>query len=424
MQQKQPYFYFIVLTVLPVLVLATFFPDRLVREPAEIERLYSVAGADVVVFAQRDCPHCRAFKKFALSRGWAVEYYDIAEEHSREIFRKLRERVPNLAFSTPTIVVNGYIFQGYDDEENIGARLAQTLNACRESPEGCLPFTYLLERRSDGQSRVIASGAFCSLEEPTEECGRDERYIFDLWLFGETDLQQLSLPLLSILLGFLDGFNPCAMWVLISLLTLLIALNDMRRMVIIGLTFLFVSGAMYYLFIAAWLNVFILLGYNFLVQKGIGLIAVAAGGFYLYQAFGTYPNVCKVTDHERRGRITARMEKIVHHSTWILVLGATAVLAVSVNMIELVCTAGLPAIYTQILANNPLSTLTKHFYLALYILFYMIDDMIIFLAAIYTMRASGMTTEYRQFTSVFGGVLMYSLGILMLFFPDALVFGG
>ncbi|MDH4318922.1 MAG: glutaredoxin family protein, partial [Desulfobulbaceae bacterium] len=281
MHPKWPYLYFILVIVAPVLGLTVLFPERLLREPAKIERLYSVAGADVVVFAQRDCPHCRAFKKFALSRGWPVEYFDIAEKQGLEMFSKLKEKAPNLTFSTPTIVINGYIFQGYDNEGNSGARLTQTLNSCREIPDGCLSFSELLGL-NDEQLRVIASGAFCSLEQPTEECGRDERYIFNLWLFGETDLQQLSLPLLSILLGFLDGFNPCAMWVLISLLTLLIALNDMRRMVIIGLIFLFVSGAMYYLFIAAWLNVFILLGYNFWVQKGIGLIAVGAGGFYLY----------------------------------------------------------------------------------------------------------------------------------------------
>ncbi|MDH3346515.1 MAG: hypothetical protein OEM02_00245 [Desulfobulbaceae bacterium] len=422
MKKKRLFLYFIIISMLPILVLAAFFPERLVRESSKIERLYSVSGADIVVFAQYDCSHCRAFKKFALHQGWSVEYYDIAEEHGREVFKKLRGRVPQLTYSTPTIVINAHIFQGYDNEENIGKKLDQVLTDCRGSINGCLPFAELLEQGS-AVSQEAAAGTFCSLETPSEECGRDERFVFDLWLFGETDLQQLSLPVLSILLGFLDGFNPCAMWVLVSLLTLLLALNDMRKMVIIGLTFLFVSGAMYYLFIAAWLNVFILLGYNFWVQKSIGLVAVGAGVFYLYQAFGTDPNACKVTGHEQRKRITVRMEKLIRQSAWLFILGGTVVLAVSVNMIELVCTAGLPAVYTQILANNPLTILVKHLYLGLYILFYMLDDMVIFLAALFTMRATGLTTRYRVFTSIVGGVLMYSLGLLMIFFPDALILG-
>ena len=105
-----------------------------------------------------------------------------------------------------------------------------------------------------------------------------------------------------------------------------------------------------------------------------------------------------------------------------LILGVS-ILAISVNMIELVCTAGLPAVFTQILAFNDISHLARYGYIGLFILMYMIDDMVIFGIAIYTLHATGMTTKYRRFTLIFGGVLMYALGMLMIFAPEALTFG-
>ena len=246
--------------------------------------------------------------------------------------------------------------------------------------------------------------------------------MFDLWFIGEVDLTLLSLPVLSILLGFLDGFNPCAMWVLITLLTLLISTSDMRKVWVIGGTFLFVSGAIYYLFIAAWLNVFLLIGFNFIVQKIIGLVAVCGGAFYLYEAFGKNPNECKVTNMKQRQRTVAKMKHILEVSAWPAMILGVAILAVSVNTIELVCTAGIPAIFTQILAFNEVSHLARYSYMALYILLYMIDDIVIFAIAIYTLHATGLTTKYQRFTLIFGGCLMYGLGLLLVFAPEVLTF--
>jgi hypothetical protein len=92
-------------------------------------------------------------------------------------------------------------------------------------------------------------------------------------------------------------------------------------------------------------------------------------------------------------------------------------------MIELVCTAGLPAVFTQILAFNEITNLARYSYIGLFILMYMIDDMVIFGIAIYTLHATGMTTKYRKFTLIFGGLLMYGLGILLIFAPHLLTFG-
>jgi hypothetical protein len=174
--------------------------------------------------------------------------------------------------------------------------------------------------------------------------------------------------------------------------------------------------------IAAWLNFFLLIGYNFWIQKVIGIIAVGAGGFYFYEAFCKDPNVCKVTNLKQRHNILERMKKVVQYSTWPLMLGGVTILAISVNMIELVCTAGLPAIFTQILASNAVGNVEQYLYFCLYILFYMIDDLVIFLLALFTMKVAGLTTKYRRMTFILGGIMMYFLGILMIFFSELLIF--
>lgn len=406
----------LVLAFVPAILLALYLPERAFRGAAPLGRYLSTPGADIVAIVRDGCPHCAAFEEFANERGWNVEYHEITDIGTPELFERIQGIAPSLQQGVPTIILDGNITQGYETHETTGAYLKKQYETCRARPDGCLSFQTFLQTAKDVP--VTSAAGVC-----TDNCEADTgKYVFDLWIFGKVDLLTLSLPVLSVLLGFLDGFNPCAMWVLITLLTLLIGTNDMRKIWVIGGTFLFVSGAIYYIFIAAWLNVFLVIGYNLWVQKIIGAIAIGAGGFYLFEAFGKDPNVCHVTGNARRQKIIGRMKQLTQMVQWPAMIFGVSILAISVNMIELVCTAGLPAIFTQILAFNDVSTLARYSYLALYILLYMIDDIIIFAIAVYTLHATGLTTKYRRFTMIFGGLLMYALGFLLIFWPDALVF--
>lgn len=387
------------------------------------------------VFVREGCPHCADFKEFMGKWEGAptVAYYEVTEKTTQELFAKVQTRMPGLQQGVPTIILDGQIVQGYDKDETTGKRVRQIYDACKDrgvepdprSPEGevgCISFDDFLAGK--GAKSLAESASTCSGDpsKPCEANYNEEQFIFDFWFVGKTDLRNLSLPVLSIVLGGLDGFNPCAMWVLITLLTLLINTRSWLKIWVIGGTFILVSGVMYYIFIAAWLNVFLLIGFNQWVQKVIGAVAIAGGSFYLYEAFGKDPNVCKVSDFERRQRTIDRMKGVISAASWPAMIIGVAILAVSVNLIELVCTAGLPAIFTQILAFNPLTHLERYFYLFLYILAYMLDDLIIFGIAVVTLHATGFTTKYRKFTMIFGGVLMAALGFLLIFYPEALTF--
>ena len=406
----------LVLAFVPALLLTLYLPERAFRGAAPQGLYLSTPGADIIAIVRDGCPHCAKFEEFVNQQEWKVEYHEITEIGTPELFVKIQNVAPTLQQGVPTIIIDGKITQGYETHETTGVYLQKQYETCRARPDGCIPFPTFLQTAKDVP--VTGAAGVC-----TENCEADTgKYVFDLWMFGKVDLLTLSLPALSVLLGFLDGFNPCAMWVLITLLTLLIGTNDMRKVWVIGGTFLFVSGAIYYLFIAAWLNVFLVIGYNLWVQKIIGAVAIGAGGFYLFEAFGKDPNVCQVTGNARRQKIIERMRQITQMAQWPMMILGVSILAISVNMIELVCTAGLPAIFTQILAFNDVSHLARYGYLALYILLYMIDDLVIFAIAVYTLHATGLTTKYRRFTLIFGGLLMYALGFLLIFWPDALVF--
>ncbi|PIR48558.1 hypothetical protein COU80_02495 [Candidatus Peregrinibacteria bacterium CG10_big_fil_rev_8_21_14_0_10_55_24] len=402
----------------PVVALGLIFPQRALdgRTP-EGEAVYvSAEGADIVAFVSESCPHCREFKEYAQREGWAVNYYDITALESQQLFSALQKRAPSLQQAVPTIILNGQVIQGYDRDDTTGSILALKRTQCQESTEGCLPFEEFLA--SERTVSVQSAEGIC-----IEGCEVDlDQFLFDLPFLGEVDLTLLSLPTLSILLGFLDGFNPCAMWVLITLLTLLIATRDPKKIWLVGGTFLFVSGAMYYLFIAAWLNAFLLIGFNLWVQKVIGIVAIGGGAFYFYEALGKDPNQCQVTNLQQRQRLIEKMKSVLMRTAWPAMLLGVAILAFSVNLIELVCTAGLPAIFTQILAFNQVSNAARYGYMLLYILLYMIDDLIIFTIAVYTLHATGLTKKYARFTLIFGGFLMYALGVLLIFAPEVLTF--
>ncbi|MDA1208551.1 MAG: hypothetical protein O2904_00785 [bacterium] len=409
---------FLGLTLIPVIALAILYPDRFLHGPDMHSEMqyFPNPGADIVAFVRDGCPHCADFHNFAIENAWTVDYHEVTQIDSQQMFKDLQDRVQGLNQGVPTIILDGHVLQGYDKHETSGKKIGNLLAACQED-DSCIPYKEFLASTEPVDLESAAEGT-CD-----ENCDANlDRYVFDLWLIGEVDLTLLSLPMLSILLGFLDGFNPCAMWVLITLLTLLINTHDMKKVWVIGGTFLLVSGAVYYVFIAAWLNVFLLIGFNVIVQKIIGAVAIAGGGFYLYEAFGKDPNQCKITNMGARQKTIEKMKQIMQISQWPAMILGVAILAVSVNMIELVCTAGLPAIFTQILAFNNVSNAARYGYIGLFILMYMIDDFIIFGIAVYTLHATGMTTKYRRFTLIFGGILMYALGLLLVFAPEVLTF--
>ena len=255
-------------------------------------------------------------------------------------------------------------------------------------------------------------------------------------LLGNINPKDVSLPLVTILIGFVDGFNPCAMWVLLFLISMLFNMKNRRRMWIIGITFLIASGLTYLCFMLAWLNIAVSLTSIGWVRLIIALIALIGGGINLksYYKDRTDDTGCEIVDDKKRKSIFKRMKKIIAHvdheetSFWknergfIFALLGIIGLAVSVNLVELACSSGLPLIFSQILAINHLNSLQSFLYILLYITFFLIDDIVIFVIAMKTLKLTGISTKYNKFSHLIGGIIMVLIGILMIIKPEWLMF--
>ncbi len=192
---------------------------------------------------------------------------------------------------------------------------------------------------------------------------------------------------------------------------------------ILGTAFILTSGFVYFLFLSAWLNLFLFLGFVFWVRIIIGLIALGAGSYSLWDCFKNRAGGCKVVDGEKRRKVFDKIKTITQNKTFIFSLIGIILLAFAVNLVELVCSAGLPAIYTQILALNNLPSWQYYSYLVFYVFIFMIDDLVVFIIAMITLKATGMESKYAKYSRLVGGIIILLIGLLMLFKPEVLMFG-
>ncbi len=242
----------------------------------------------------------------------------------------------------------------------------------------------------------------------------------ELPLLGVIDARDYSLPALAAILGLVDGLNPCAMWVLVYLISLILATKDQRKVWLLVGSFVLASGILYFLFMTAWLNAFLFIGYMRPLTLAIGLFAlwVGLGNLYEWLKARGVP-ACEIVDPASKQQTLSRLRRLVMAPlSWASLLAMIG-LAFVVNSIEFLCSAAIPAVFTHMLSLRPLSALHYYSLLLLYDFFFMLDDMVIFGAAAFAAR-SAMGERYARFSKPVAGLVMLTLGILMVFFPDAL----
>lgn len=309
------------------------------------------------------------------------------------------------------------------------------------SNQGWVPITFTPKEYFLGFDEKIAQNIEncileCKLEEPLEKIPEETLTPIDLEkrislpIIGEINLSNFSPLALSIVLGALDGFNACAMVALIFLLTVLIATGIRKRVFLIGGVFILVSGIVYFLFISAWLNLFLVLEEIKFITLLIGLIVILFSIFLLKDYFhGLVCKLCQI-DPKRAKNIFVKFEKKLFKkmeeistakmSLPLVLLGVAAV-AAGINLVELVCTFGFPLVFTKILISFSLPTLSYYLYLLVYILFYMLDDFIIFLIAVLTLRVTQVSEKYLKAIKLISGIVLLILGLIMLLNPEFLM---
>ena len=245
----------------------------------------------------------------------------------------------------------------------------------------------------------------------------------DIPIIGKIDMKDTSIIFIAIVLGFLDGFNPCAMWILLFLINMLIGMKDRRKMLLFGLVFLFVSGLVYFLAMLG-INTFLTYISVPVIRGVIGVVAVIIG-IYNVRKFiinRKSDNGCHVVDSKKRKKIFDKIKKFTTEKNVFLALMGVIALAISVNTIELACSTAFPATFAEILVVNEISGVASIFYLIIYTLFYMIDDMVVFVIATATLTISASSSKYGKYTSLVGGIIMFIVGILLILKPEWIMF--
>lgn len=356
---------------------------------------------EVYFFWGEGCPHCAKEKVFLekLEKKYPeieIKSYEVYyNSENQKLFQEFAKKYNVQQLGVPLTIIGEKFFLGYRDDETSGKEIENYLQ------------------------KILKE------EKPKEEIGK-----IKLPIFGEISLSKLSLPALTVLLGTLDGFNPCAMWILLFLIALLINTRSRKRMFLVGGTFILASGIVYFLLLSAWLNLFLAISYVNLTRILIGTFALGAGTWQIKNFLTFNPKVCRVLGitpkglkGKLNGRLRARTEKIVASPLTLAMIGGLIILALGVNLVEFFCSAGLPATFTRILALNQLSTLSYYFYLLLYTFVFMLDDLIIFSLAVITLSKIGFTDKYNYWATLIGGLLIFTLGILLIFKPELLMFG-
>jgi hypothetical protein len=237
-------------------------------------------------------------------------------------------------------------------------------------------------------------------------------------LLGWLSARELGLPIFTIVLGLLDGFNPCAMWVLLFLLATLAGQRDRRRMALMAGTFVAVSGAIYFAFMAAWLSLFLLTGITRPIQLVLGALALGMGAVNVKDFFAFGRGLSLSIPESAKPGIYARVRSALREHGLVSSLLGIGLLAVLVNLVELLCTAGLPAIYTSILARRELSTLSRLAYLGLYNLAYVADDALMVTLAVVTLSRRRLAETAGRWLKLASGAVMLALGLLLILRPE------
>lgn len=372
-------------------------------------------------FWSATCPHCQVAKPFVDS---LPERYPWLELRSHEIsgsqkavdlYVAAARSVGGEARSVPGFLFCRKIEVGFHTAETTGAELARKLEACRTARVAALAGAGAGEPGGTPHGGTpAASGAGGAAGETQAS----------LPVLGTVDLERWSLPVLTVVLASLDAFNPCAFFVLLFLLSLLVHARSRARMLFIGGVFVLFSGLVYFAFMAAWLNVFLMMGEIRGVTLAAGLLAVLIAAVNLKDYFWFRQGVSLSIPESAKPGLFKRMRGVATAGGVVPMAVGTVLLAVVANSYELLCTAGFPMVFTRALTLEDLGGASYYGYLVLYNVIYVIPLALIVLAFTYTLGSRKLSEREGRLLKLLSGYMMLGLGLMLVFAPQFLTHAG
>lgn len=354
-------------------------------------------------FWSEKCPHCLQALPDIVEMD---KQYPWLQLHSLELTKypqhvetyiDMAALFGNDARSVPTFMFCGNLISGYEDKETTGQSLRNYLQACYQFAKESVPDNKTVFNLDDSKLNAL-----------------------DVPFLGEVSVDNYSLPMLTLIIAGMDAFNPCAFFVLLFLLSMMVHAQSRARMALIGGVFVFFSGAIYFLFMAAWLNLFIYLGELRLITFISGMVAMLIALINIKDYFWFKKGISLSLSDNAKPKIFDRMRNLLRLDSIVTVLFATMLLAIVANSYELLCTAGFPMVYTRILSLKALSLDSYYLYLLLYNMIYILPLLIIVILFTIKLGSRKLSKSEGAILKLLSGVMMLLLGSLLVLSPQLL----
>lgn len=362
-------------------------------------------------FYSENCPHCRAARPvvmdIAAARPWLdVRAHSVLSDEGERLFEMLARMLDVEPEAVPTFFLCG--------EQMVGFGAATTGRQLADLADQCRARLVAAETPGDGDAQAA------SPETPPLQTPTPQTTAVTIPFIGRFEAQALSLPVLTVLLGSLDAFNPCAFFVLLFLLSLMVHARSRARMALVGGIFVAISGLMYFIFMAAWLNLFLVLANLAWITLAAGLVAVLMGLLGVKDFFAFHEGPSLSMSRARRDSLLARVRGLLSADNMAVLLGGTVALAVAANLYELICTSGFPLIFTRILTLHELSPQMRYAYLAAYNLVYVVPLFAIVAAFVWRLGAHKLSERQGRILKLISGLVMLLMGLMLVLAPDQL----
>lgn len=385
------------------------------------------------------CPHCAAEQDYLeeIQEKYPeleiIKYEVWYNYENAELLEKVEEKFKIKRSGVPTTVIGNTVISGYN--ESLSGKIERAIKYYMENDYEDVIVKikadmYVEDKKDEdvkGQEKEnvndkIKDENYIVDEFSKQEKKSDESMTVDVPIFGKLNLKNVGLTTAAVVIGLIDGFNPCAMWILLFLISVLIGMKNRKRMWALGLTFLITSALVYMVIMLSWISIAVKITTVVLIRNIIAIIALIGAFVNIMSFIKSSDSGCEVVDDKKRKKIFSRIRKFTSEKSFILALLGIMGLAVSVNLVELACSAGLPLVFSELLALNDISSFMKFMYTLLYIIFFLLDDLIVFFIAMFTMKATGISTKYGKVSHLIGGIIMLLIGVLLLVKPDLLMF--
>lgn len=387
-------------------------PPHAQAEPRAGEGAADAAGPTMYVFMSTTCPVCNAQKPFleALAgRHPALKMLQMEVMTTREhrpLLQSLAAAHDVRPGSVPMVFLGGRVWTG--DSPQIRAEISAKVESC--FAQGC----------PDSRSLIDAGDSGPAAQDPAMRPVAEEvDAVLDVPLVGKVNLSVQPLLLSTSLIAFVDGFNPCSIWVLTMLLVLVLHSGSRRRVLLVGLTFLFTTALIYGMFIAGVFSILAFASYLPWIYWVVALFALTFGLVNVKDYFWFKRGISfSIDDKHKPGIFKGFRELMMNGRSPLALMGATVVMAAGIALIELPCTAGFPVIWSGLVRAHDVSWLEFLALLGVYLLIYLGIELVIFFIAVVKLRIDRFQESQGRTLKLVGGVIMVALAVVLIAAPE------